>query len=261
MPAEAQLVGDIKLVLMCAPCTSSMEGWMSKYELGRDIQELRSRIEYLERSRIGAGSPDVAEDRQSLGRIEVAQHAGVDPQREAIIWKPDKGVKIPPVLYAFFGHGPEPQFNIRPETRSWSCVPEPLIINVTWDRGGTEEHCRFVDQVFSIVRFVDPNTHITTANFIYSARLITASGRSIDYAGGSPGGPGGGYVPPHYVGPSMGFTLRSSSGAGLFSYALNFSVACHGNLLLNLVHDFPPGLYDLVEGATWQFNTWRVARC
>jgi hypothetical protein len=44
--------------------------------------------------------------------------------------------------------------------------------------------------------------------------------------------------------------LRNAGGAGLFSYADRFSVACGANYAVNFVRDLPPAVYDLVTGAT-----------
>jgi hypothetical protein len=232
---------------------------VSNYEVGRDIQELRSRIERLEGFPFGGpGTAGTPEGRHGLGRIAVAHEAGIHPDKKPIVWKPKAAVKLEPFLYGLLGVGSRLQFDVMPESQTWGCVPEPLIVNVTWSDGSTQEHFRFVNQVFSVIRVSDPNTHVTTATFIYSAQQIGANGSSIDYAGGYQGPP---YVPSYYAGPSLFFTLRSSGGAGLFSYSLNFSVPCHANQNVTLMHEFPPGLYDLVAGANWQFNSWSVARC
>jgi hypothetical protein len=55
--------------------------------------------------------------------------------------------------------------------------------------------------------------------------------------------------------------LRNAGGAGLFKYYDRFSVGCGADHMENFSSDFPPGLYDLVTGATWEMGSWRVARC
>ncbi len=232
---------------------------MNEYEIGRDIQELRSRIERLERTFSGGREPSEADRRSEWsGRIFVDQKTSVDFEKEPIIWQLKKGAAFPPFLFNLFGYPPNTQFDIAPQSKTWACVPEPLIVYVDWDAGGRDEHFRFSDQVFSIIRVTDPNTGIATATAIYSARLTQRNGRSIDYAGGNIGPP---YVPSYYAGPSFHVTLRSAGGAGLFSYYDRFSVGCGANHFVNFSGDFPPGLYDLVTGATWEMSSWRVERC
>src|SRR5262249_11867895 len=154
-------------------------------------------------------------------------------------------------LCNLFGYPPTVQFDIAPQSKTWNCVPEPLIVFVNWDAGGTDEHFRLSDQVFSIIRVTDPNTGIVKATAIYSARLTQRSGRSIDYAGGYQGPP---YVPAYYAGPSFFVTLTAAGGAGLFTYFARFSVVCGANYMVNFSSDFSPGLYDLVTGARWEMS-------
>jgi hypothetical protein len=229
---------------------------MSLYEIGRDIQELRSRIERLEGSDVNRR--EEGGRGEWSGRVSIDQKTGVDFDKDPILWELPQGRQFPPFLATLFGYPPNVQFDIAPESKTWTCVPEPLIINVIWDTGQVEEHCRFSDQVFSIFRIRDPNSGVVAANAVYSARLTQRNGRSVDYAGGNPGSP---YVPAHYVGPVFPITLRAAGGAGLFSYYKNFTVTCGLNLMVNYSSDFPPGLYDLVTGATWQLGSWRVLRC
>jgi hypothetical protein len=233
---------------------------MNEYEIGRDIQELRSRIERCE-----AALPRVAQrwdDRQPpdwSGSIIGDLKASVDPERKPILWKLEKGAPFPPFLTTLFGLPPNTAFKVAPESKTWTCVPEPLIIFVNWDAGGKDEHFRFSDQVFSIIRVTDPNTGITSATAIYSARLTQRSGRSVDYVGGNPNPPP--YVPASYAGPSFHVTLRSGGGAGLFNYYDRFSVTCGANHMVDFSSDFAPALFDLVTGATWEMPSWRVLRC
>lgn len=228
---------------------------MSMYEIGRDIQELRARIERLEGS---DGSREEGGRGEGSGKVWVEQTAGVDFDKDPILWELPQGSPFPPFLAPLFGYPPDVQFNIAPESKTWSCVPEPFVIDVRWDTGQVEEHCRFSDQVFSIFRIRDPNTGVVSASAVYSARLTQRNGRSVDYSGGNIGPP---YVPAAYVGPFFGITLRAAGGAGLFSYHKNFTVTCGLNLMVNFSSDFPAGLYDLVTGATWQLGSWRVLGC
>jgi hypothetical protein len=231
---------------------------MSNYDIGRDIQELRSRIDRIENAFSGCHERlDVDRRSDWSGSISVDPKMSVDCGKEPILWELEKMAAFPPFLFALFGLPLNTQFNIAPESKTWTCVPEPLIVDVNWDAGGKEEHFRFSNQVFSIIRVTDPNTGITTATAIYSARLTARNGRSIDYRGGNSRP----YVPAYYAGPSFHVTLRNAGGAGLFSYYDRFSVSCGANHMVNFSSDFPPGLYDLVTGATWEMGNWSVARC
>jgi len=79
---------------------------MSDYEIGRDIQELRSRIERMEGSPFGGSwPPGAAEGRHGLGRIAVAHEGGIHPDKKPLVWKPKAAVKLEPFLYGLFGHG------------------------------------------------------------------------------------------------------------------------------------------------------------
>lgn len=219
------------------------------YEISRDIKKLRSRIERLEEA--CRGSCDYSEaERPSewSGRISVDQKMGVDFDQEPVVWKLQEEAKFPPFLFHLFNPLPNAQFYILPESKTWTCTPEPLIVDVYWDTGSREEHFRLSDQVFSIIRVTDPNTGIVKATAIYSARLTQRNGRSVDYAGS-------------YAGPSFHVTLRSAGGAVLFSYYARFSVLCGANSTFNFSENFPPGLYDLVTGATWEMSKWSVNRC
>ena len=232
---------------------------MDKYSIGRDVQELRSRIEWLEYAfPSGRERSDADRKPEWSGSISGDLKASVDFEKDPILWELEEGAEFPPFLFTLFGLPPDTQFDVAPQSKTWTCVPEPLIIDVNWDAGGRDEHFRFSNQVFSIIRVTDPNTGIATATAIYSARLTARNGRSIDYAGGNIGPP---YVPSSYVGPSFHVTLRNAGGAGLFKYYDRFSVGCGANHMVNFSGDFPPGLYDLVTGATWEMGSWRVARC
>jgi hypothetical protein len=222
---------------------------MSRFKVGYEIGTLRCRIEQLERQFSG---PNDAERRpepaEAAGRVEPLA-AGIDFSMEPIRWEPTGENGFPPFLLNLFGYKPTLQYDIKPESKTWTCVPEPMIGYVHWDAGGIEEHFRMSDQVFTIIRVTDPNTGVVKATAIYSARLTGGNGRSIDY--GVHG----------YVGPWFQITLRAAGGAGLFSYASRFSVWCGKNEMVNLTSDFPPGLFELVTGATWSTTGWRIGRC
>jgi hypothetical protein len=236
-----------------------MEDKMDKYRIGRDVQELSSRIERLENAFLSDRERSDADRRSDWsGSISGDLEASVDFEKDPVLWELKEGADFPPFLFTLFHLPPNTQFDVAPQSKTWTCVPEPLIIDVNWDAGGRDEHLRFSDQVFSIIRVTDPNTGIVTAKAIYSATLTARNGRSIDWAGGYIGPP---YVPGYYAGPSFHVTLRSAGGAGLFKYYDQFSVFCGANYTVWFESDFPPGLYDLVTGATWEMGSWRVARC
>lgn len=230
---------------------------MSDYELGRDLQELRSRLERLEHGcdcQGYHGRPH--ESPWQLGRpgryaeaAGLAAHSpevGIDIERKPVLWKADKAFKMPPVFSGVLGYGPNLQFNAA-QSQTWSCQPEPLILYVNWDGGGTDEFYRLSNQVFSIMRVLDPNTGVTTATAIYSAQLI-ASGRGKFH-----------YV--NYPPPAFNGTLRNAGGAALGYFGTYISVNCQDNRPFNIMQNFAPGLYDLVAGATWQIIGGRIDRC
>src|SRR5262249_19649561 len=143
---------------------------MNEHEIGRGIQELRSRIERLEGACWGGRERSEAERRSDWrGGGSGDPKTRVDFEKEPILWEFKKGAAFPPFLFNLFGYPPNVQFDIAPQSKTWTCVPEPLIVYVNWDAGGTDEHFRFSDQVFSIIKVTDPNTGIVKATAIYSA--------------------------------------------------------------------------------------------
>jgi len=176
-------------------------------------------------------------------------------------------VNLPPFHIVPIGFTPtlKQQFDILPESLTWKGVPDPLIFTATFPMFPpfsspkiTLIHCILTDQSFTITRTQDPNTKEITANFIYSARLISVNSRSVDFNGGNIGPP---YVPPADIRPSFNFVLFNANGGPIFRETIQFSVPCNYNNTLYLIHQFPPGLYDLVAGAAWASDGWRVARC
>ena len=142
---------------------------MSEYQIGRDVQELRERLELLERA--------IPSRKRAAGTLEghrVAE-AGVDTQRPPVTWKQTKAPLPPPFLRSMLRlpHGIQAD---SAESQTWGCVPEPLILYVNWANGSSDEYCRFVNQTFSILKFTNPNDGTTTAQYSYSAQLI-ASGK------------------------------------------------------------------------------------
>jgi len=211
---------------------------MSEYEIGRDLQELRARVELLE-----GGGPC---RKRAKGTSEGHKaEAGIDPQKKPIAWKQSKGVLPPPFLHNLLRlpHGIQAD---SAESQTWTCVPEPLILYVNWAGGATDEYCRFVNQSFSLLRFTNPNTGITTAQYSYSAQLI-ASGKGHYAWGASPL-----YFSAQLRDASGGVVLYGGTGS-------NFWISCNDNLIYGWGYEFNPGLYDLIKGATWQISGWQAA--
>lgn len=220
---------------------------MSEYEIGRDLQDLRRRVEALEGGAHGHGA-----ERPAKGRMEKFRVApGIDSQIAPIAWKPRKDAHLPPFANRLLGLHPTLKLDSA-ESQTWSCTPEPLIITVNWDAGGTDEFFRLQNQSFTILRATDPNTGVTSASGTYEARLV-ASGMANNVNNLSDG--------PLF----FDITLRNAQGGPLGSpgaYPGNIVwVSCRDNRDLSIGGAFNPGLYDLVAGATWDIPGFRVHRC
>jgi hypothetical protein len=218
---------------------------MSEYEIGRDLQDLRSRIEALEGGPHGRGVERLA--RGSLEKFRVAP--GIDLQTKPIIWKQEKGAHLPPFVNRLLGLHPTVMLDAA-ESHTWTCTPEPLIITVNWDGGGSDEFFRLQGQSFTILRATDPNTGITSASATYEARLV-ASGRASNTTTISDG-------PLFFT-----ITLRNAQGGPLGSPGAGniVWVNCRDNRDFLAGGAFNPGLYDLVAGATWDIPGFRVHSC
>jgi hypothetical protein len=104
---------------------------MSEYEIGRDLQDLRSRIEALE----GGGHGHAAQ-RVAAGRMaEFSVAPGISREKPPVVWKPKKDVHLPPFLNRRLGFPPGLKLEA-PETQTWTCTPEPLIVTVKLGRRG-----------------------------------------------------------------------------------------------------------------------------
>src|SRR5215467_1688700 len=145
-----------------------------EYEIGRDLQELRARVERLE-SELG-GSRDRSRVRPSGVAEAQRTAAGVEPQKAPLVWKLHKDAELPAFVHGMLGLRPGLKLDAA-QSKTWLCHPEPLILSVSWSDGGSDEFYRLKDQTFSIVRVTDPNTGVTTATASYDARLI-ASGKA-----------------------------------------------------------------------------------
>ena len=250
---------------------------MNEYEIGRDFQMLRSRIERLE-SVFGEHLTDARMRHVGISAPHDTS-AGVAPHREPHHWKPEKPMQLPPFLHGFLGVSerlaqPNLLFNVLPESKTWTCQPEPLILSVNWPPagpwyapipGGSDEFYRFQDQSFSIIRITEPNSgHIScTAN--YTARLV-ASGKAKTFFFQQP-------VTPYGSASSSGFfttfsqfkiVLRGAQGSilGTPSLSNSYHIECQDNYWFIHSWDINAGLYDLITGATWEvIGAQTVVRC
>jgi hypothetical protein len=212
---------------------------MSEYEIGRDLQDLRHRVEALEGGALGHGAK---------GRMErFAVAPGIDLRTKPIIWKPKKDEHLPPFANRLLGFPPSLKPYHAPVSQTWSCTPEPLIVTLIWDAGGTDEFFRLVNQSFTILKATDPNTGITSASAIYEANLI-ASGKAEN--------------PEAFY---MEISLLNAQGGPLGSPSIypgnSVFVSCRDNRPFSVSGAFNAGLYDIVAGAHWYFTEFWVQRC
>ena len=217
---------------------------MSEYEIGRDLQDLRSRIEALEGGAHGHGANRFAKG--SMEKLAVAP--GIDLKTAPVVWKLHKDAHLPPFANRRFGLPPTLKLDSA-VSHTWTCTPEPLIVTVNWDAGGTDEFFRLVGQTFTILKATDPNTGITSAVATYEANLI-ASGKATNINDGA-----------FY----FEITLRNAQGGPRGSPNIypgnSVWVNCRDNRDFYVAGAFNPGIYDLVAGANWYFTNFRVHRC
>lgn len=214
---------------------------MSDYEIGRDLQELRSRVEIVEAA---FGIRQGPTRMRGTGRVEGHRTAaGVESKMKPIIWKSAKNVQAPPFLNALLGLPHNLNLDSA-QSQSWGCFPEPLIQNVNWSDGTSEECYRLQNQLFTIYRATDPNSGITTCSANYTATLL-ASGRAKAHE--------------PYSG-QLYFNIRLvNAQGGLLQYVTTYPgnsyiVDCHDNYFFSKGGAFNPGLYDIVAGATWEIS-------
>lgn len=239
---------------------------MDDFVVGREFQSLVTRIEKLEeqysscRMPCSEAVPDGnVPDREYKGGVE----EGTDP----ILWKPEKPVSLkdlPPFLLGLLDipfpvRGDKKLFDIKPEQKTWQCTPEPLIITVNWDNGRSDEFYRLEKQVFSVLKFADPNTGIFECRVLYSATL-KASGRGKSRF--TPGYYQNGLSSPAFT-DTTSFDLRVLGAGGAFlGYAnTKYSIGCSDNMLFTVYNKLNPGLYDLVTGAEWNIGGTGVHYC
>jgi len=205
---------------------------MSEYEIGRDLQELRTRVERLE------GKPARFNERSVKAGTLVSGQANIHPAKKPILWSQRKGVEFPPFINGFFRFPPHIKLS-GAQSQTWSIQPEPLILSVNWSGGGSDELCRLSDQMFSLIRFMDPNTGIVSAYFSYSAQLkASGKGYSAHLTNGVP-------FPDNTM--NMSIELKNAAVGVVASFeSFPFGVKCSDDKSILNMHSFNPGLYDLI---------------
>ena len=233
---------------------------MSSYEIGRDYQELRSRIDRLEAF---LGGDRAIPSERGVGVLTGhGASAGVEPHEAPLIWKAEKHAKLPPFVNGILGLPLEIKFNLPPESKTWTCKPDPLILYVNWplpypikNQTYSEEFYRLQNQSFSIIRITNPNTGEITCTAVYSAQLIASGkGKSAGYYSG---------VGPTVTTSNFELSLKNAQGATLkLLTSPKYSIVCNDNQPFVQSWEFTPGLYDLVAGATWQIvGNQRIDHC
>ena len=109
---------------------------MSNYEIGRDLQELRSRIEKLETS---YGLRDAA---GGNGHGTAVRRHSPRSKQKPVLWAPEKGARIPPFFNWLFGLPPEASLT-EPRSKTFGNFEhDPWIQCVDWDLAGSDEFFR-----------------------------------------------------------------------------------------------------------------------
>ena len=209
---------------------------MNEYEIGRDYQELRTRVEGLEKcNEQGMRSTSAVQ-----GRTPDRVPATIDRKVAPLLWKAAKKTSLPPFVNRSLGLPSTDEFDVQPESKSWP-AKDPLLLFITWATGGQDEFYRYENQMCSIFKFTDPNTGAVTANATYSAQL-RASGKAQS-----------GFT--YYVGRNYSWlelTLHDASGGPLMTFQTQqYSILCNTNYAINEYWSFNAGLYDLVAFPTW----------
>ena len=205
---------------------------MSEYEIGRDIQELKSRLDRLEAGLPGGQGP------HGPRRVAAMVHAGVR-EKHPILWKQQRGLSLPTFAHGMLGLAPDLKVEDA-ESKTWPGSPDPFIFLV---EGSGDEYFRLVNMLFSVIRY----NNGTVATAIFQARLI-ASGKATNLAQGCPA---------EYVSVDM----TNDAGAIINSFGQGFFVACDDDRNLVVLKGFEPALYDLVSGANWGFTGGTLVPC
>jgi hypothetical protein len=221
---------------------------MSEYEIGRDVQDLRSRVERIESSlRMKPGWAG-ADDRGTSISHEIS---GGTSDVIPVLWKPKAGEPVPPFLSSLLGvplardhlHPDDP-----PQVKTWKCRPEPFTLMIHWSGGGSDELYKLVHQTFSILKWTDPNSGHVSATFTYAGTVI-ASGKAKTVDANE---------------CTMAFSLNAIGGGAPikeFWYFAPLIPSCKDNYPWTFSRSFDPGEFDLVGGASWRFTYSDVQRC
>jgi len=228
---------------------------MKNFEFGREFQQLESRIESLEAHLNGHNGHNGHERYRHAGvseKTDVA--AGVLTNSKPQFWRAEQPMQLPPLFYRVLGM-PERsmQFDIMPESKTWMCQPEPLVLTVNWFAGGSDVFYQLQDQTFSIMRITDPNTGHIDCSATYAARLV-ASGKAKSHYFAPTGDPNYQQDPGYYTLSQFKITLRNAQGAPLTSYTSRgyYINSCQDNYDFIQSWPFSAGIYDLINGATWE---------
>jgi hypothetical protein len=232
---------------------------MNSYEIGRDYQELRSRIDRLE-AFLGGDRAIFSERGVGVLTGHVAS-AGVEPHEAPLIWKAEKHAQLPPFVNGILGLPLEIKFNLHLESKTWICK-DPLILYVNWplpypikNQTYSEEFYRLQNQSFSITRFNDPNTGEIKCIASYAAQLkASGKGKSASFQS---------QLGTTFSTSNLDLSLKNAQGATfklLSSPA--YSIVCNIDQPFVQNWVFDAGLYDLVAGATWQIvGNQRIDHC
>jgi hypothetical protein len=217
---------------------------MSEYEIGRDIQDLRSRLARLEAN--SGIKPDCGcvEDR---GASMVHQASTAVADAAPLEWKLEKGARFPPFLLGLLGvplHSERP-FDAPPQSKTWGMATEPWIHTVNWSGGGSDEFFRLVNQSFSVLKWTTPGTGAVNSVATYSGTRI-ASGRAKTASGST---------------ANFSMNVKTSGGTPLLLYTIPFYVACNENDLFIASSRMDPGQFDLVAGASFSTSYSGIQRC
>jgi hypothetical protein len=213
---------------------------MGEDQTGRDLQELRSRVECLEASLV---SPAFM-GRRGTGIAEVGEKyysaATIIPNSKPIIWQAEEHSRIPPLFNALLGLPLDAKIESA-QSKSWAVIPEPLIQNVFWSDGRIEEYFRLQNQLVTLTQFTDPTTGSPAAVANYTATVVASGKAKPD---------------PNIQPNSMVFVLDLQNAQGGFLYEIRgfFTVGCHDNQFFGQGGRFYPSLYDIAESFHFYFD-------
>ena len=218
---------------------------MNEHEIGREVQELGSRLERIEASlRVKPGYAGVNGDR---GSSRYHKSSGGVAEKKPVEWKLKKGDTLPPLLSNLMRlpHLPAPKFDDPPQRRLGPFT-------------------RAVDSHRQLVR--------RRIRRILSARQSDLLGYEVDRSeyrrrvGGrdlcrDTHSLGQGAHPRWPVRANFQLILRGPGGTPVGVYNDGFWVDCNENDLFLISHQFNPGLYDLVTGVSWNLSYSGIGRC